>query len=413
MKNILLLNLLISSFILSSQSLRDLYKEGVTAYEQKDYQTFKNRMFAIDSMRPNYPPAIYNLASAYALLGEKEKSFQKLNQFILMSAYDAFEEDEDFLSLQAEPQFYQLLDKRMELSREISVKIDQELSLINSHPESITYSKKLKAFFIGGVRDGHIWMMKNGQAPNIWTATTSDSWAIMGLDVSADGKHLWVCTTALDNHQHVQKEDMEKVSVLKYDIKKKRLIKKYVLPPKHVFGDLVVDKKGNVFISDSQTNHIYTISKEKEELERFMDLSNQAFSLQGLTLNDDQTQLFVSDYISGIYKLDISKKKIIHLNTTEQVLLKGIDGLYYQDGYLIALHNGTRPNRVVKYQLDTSENQIVNKQILAQAGLLDEPTQGTFIGNTFYYIANSPWGAYNEETGFKPANQTLIIGKIE
>ncbi len=413
-KLIFLALLLPFSYYAYPQSYQELYLEGVTAYEQKNFKKLKKYMLAVDSMRPNYPPVIYHLASAYALLNEKQSALEKLNQFILMNAIDPFEQDEDFGPLSEEVAFHELIQKRENLMKEIPVSDWKRIKILNTHPETITYSKKIKSYLIGGVRDGKIWAIKEDGKPKVWTEPLANSWSILGLTISNDGKYLWVCTSALENFDKLATADKGKASVLKYDVKKGKLLATFTLPTiDHTFGHLVTDKKGNVYISDGTTNQVFVITKEKEELTLFADLSDSLFNMQGLCLDKEQTTLFIADYVDGIYRLNLETKKLEKLKIPTDVLLKGIDGLYYQNGSLIGMHNGTNPNRIVKYQLGVSETNIINKTILSQAGILDEPTQGVWVNGKLYYIVNSPWSAYDKKGDFSLEEENLIIGVVD
>ena len=91
--------------------------------------------------------------------------------------------------------------------------------------------------------------------------------------------------------------------ILKIDIKTRRLVKRYILDDKHVFGDLVVAKNGDVYISDSKDPIIYKIQNDKiphEKIVVWKDLKGTALNLQGLTFNADQSKLFIADYLKGI-----------------------------------------------------------------------------------------------------------------
>lgn len=412
-KSILLILIALSS-IAYSQSIRDLYQEGMNAYEEKNYALFKEKMYSIDTMRPNYPAVVYNLAGSYALTGELDKSIETLNKYILMDASQDFTKDADFDALKNEEGFLALQKKQAELSDEISTHKAFEWPLQSSHPESITYSKKEKSFYIGGVRDGSIWKINKKNETELWAPSGENSWCVMGLEVSPDSKFLWACTAAMENYSDYTENDQGFSSVLKFDIKTRKCLAKYALPDGHIFGDLIIDKKGKVYVSDGTANKIYTVNEKQEKLEEFKDLSSTIFNLQGLTFNNDQTSIYVSDYIDGIYQIDLTTKAINKLKiNAADVLLKGIDGIYFTNNSLIGLHNGHTPNRVVKYLLSDKGDRIIGCEVISQAGILGEPTQGVFVNGELYYISNSPWADYDKEGNFNPSSDKLIISKTK
>ncbi len=406
--------LIISTLIGSAQGLRELYQEGLQAYEQKNYELFNKRMYTIDSMRPNFPAVVYNLASSYALIGEPEKSLEVLNKYILMDATQDFSEDKDFIALSDLPSFQEIQTKQKQLTTIIEPSQTSEFSILTSHPESISYSDKQKAFFIGGARDGKIWKIVDGKSPQVWAESPKKSWSVMGLAVSNDQKVLWACTSSMDVYENYDQNEEGFASVLKYELKNGELLETYALPGGHNFGDLITDNQGNVYISDGTSNKLYWISEEKGELEVFADVSDRIFNLQGLTFDESQNAIYLSDYIDGIYQVDINTRKYNKLAIeAEDVLIKGIDGLYYYDGSLIGLHNGTKPNRVVRYYLSADGLKITGKEIIGQGGKLGEPTQGVWKKDKFHFIMNSPWGAYDKDGNFSPEGDKIAIGIIE
>ncbi len=406
-------------FILSiqlgySQSLRALYQEGVKAYEANNYELFRDKMEQINNMRPNYPAVVYNLAGGYSLTGSNEMALKTLNQYILMDAITDFTQDSDFKSLIGETQFEKLLKKRELLSSPIKVDQAYSFPVLYAHPESITYSQDQKSFFIGGVRDGAIWKVQPNEEPILWAKSEKNSWSVMGLQVSQDEKFLWACTAAMSNYQNFEQHEEGYASVLQYSLSSGELLQTYALPGGHNFGDLIVDRKGNVFISDGVANKLYWVEARSKKLEEFYDLSDEVFNLQGLTFGEKENEIFLSDYIDGIYKLDLKDKSLIKLDVkSDKILIKGIDGLYYRDGSLIGLHNGTKPNRIVKYFLSEDRSSILSKKVVSQADILGEPTQGVWIQEKFYYISNSPWASYDPDGNFTPSEKNLIIGVIE
>jgi hypothetical protein len=83
--------------------------------------------------------------------------------------------------------------------------------------------------------------------------------------------------------------------------------------------------------------------------------------------------------------------------------LNGIDGLYFDRGRLIAVQNGTSPERVVAFTLDPSYTRIESETIIERStSTLGDPTHGVVVDNDFYYIANSGWDAVDDHGNMKP-----------
>lgn len=82
--------------------------------------------------------------------------------------------------------------------------------------------------------------------------------------------------------------------------------------------------------------------------------------------------------------------------------LAGIDGLYFHDNTLLAVQNGSSPERVIAFHLDRSGKKVVSEEVIERATPLGDPTHGVVVGNDFYYIADSGWSALDEHGNPKP-----------
>ena len=174
---------------------------------------------------------------------------------------------------------------------------------------------------------------------------------------------------------------------------------------KHVFGDLVVAKNGEVYISDSEEPLIYKIIGEEFVLWR--NISSNALNLQGLTFNDDESKLFIADYLKGIIVISMKDTNASWLQFPEGTTKKGIDGLIFYKNSLIVIQNGTVPIRIVKYDLNSENNQITNYTILDNnRAIFNEPALATISKGKLYFFANSPWKFYD-------TNNNLDLTKFE
>jgi hypothetical protein len=111
----------------------------------------------------------------------------------------------------------------------------------------------------------------------------------------------------------------------------------------------------------------------------------------------------VPDYVRGIGVLEIATKKVRWLSMDGRFALNGIDGMYFDHGRLIAVQNGTSPERVVVFKLDATRSKIESETIVERSTeTLGDPTHGVVIGDEFYYIANSGWDSVDEHGNMKP-----------
>ena len=94
----------------------------------------------------------------------------------------------------------------------------------------------------------------------------------------------------------------------------------------------------------------------------------------------------------------MASKEIVQMKPAPNVALIGIDGLYLHQGKLIAIQNGTNPNRVISLSMNPAATEITGFTTLeANHPNFDEPSMGVFIGQDLYYVANTQWGLVNEK----------------
>jgi hypothetical protein len=139
-------------------------------------------------------------------------------------------------------------------------------------------------------------------------------------------------------------------------------------------------------------------------------------SPQTPTMHPDGNHVFVPDYVRGVGILDLTNhdltnQRVTWLNGTTHAL-NGIDGLYFNRGDLIATQNGTSPERVIYFRLNSSFTTVVSEQLIERATpTLGDPTHGVIVGDFFYYIANSGWTELDEH-GDAKAGSKLTPARI-
>ncbi len=150
--------------------------------------------------------------------------------------------------------------------------------------------------------------------------------------------------------------------LLLIDIKSNQLIKSYKLEDTiHVFlNDIAVSSNHDVYITDSKNNTIYTLNKETDQLEFFVDREDIPFS-NGIAISDDDELLYLASW-DGIIILDLATSEILNSASIES---QGIDGLKYYKNSLIGIVNiwkkGDPKNGMYRYHLNDPGTQIIKR----------------------------------------------------
>ncbi|HMI64963.1 MAG TPA: hypothetical protein VK517_02940, partial [Cyclobacteriaceae bacterium] len=339
---------------------------------------------------------------------------ENLKKAILIDTSFKLEGLADFNSIKDTPEFRSLLELQREWQRPI---IHSDTAFVlhdrSLHTEGIDYDAASKTFYVGSIHKRKIVKVTAlGVATDFCPEGIDGMTSIFGIKVDAKKNLLWACSSPMQEMKDY--DSTARSAVFKFELSSGKLLEKIQRPKMEkdgVFGDLVLNKKGDVFVSDSQTNTIFIINEKTRHLEPFF-TSPDFWNIQGLSFSDNEKFLFLSDYVKGIYRLELKTKTLTEVTCNLDVSLKGIDGLVYDDHALIAIQNGTNPRRVMRYILNADQDQIIKFDIIDRKHpAFNEPTLGVVAGKTFYYIANSQWGGYDNEHHIKPDNllQDIVI----
>jgi hypothetical protein len=370
------------------------------AYEEKNYAAYLENMSLAAQLRPGNPTLLYNLAGAHALVGNRREALSELARVAEMGLIYRAEMDEDFNSIRDTDEFKKIL-KRFEankapVGRSSTAFTIPEKGLIT---EGVAYDAAEEAFYVSSVRARKIFKVGKDGATKEFATEGDGLWSAMGMKVDAKRRHLWVATAAVPQMMNYLKEEDGQSGILKFDLRTGKLIAKYLLPnnPRpHWLGDLTLNSRGDVFVTDSLTPALYVLRAGGERLEPLLE-GAPLVSPQGLAFNADERSLFLADYSKGLFVYDMKTGSLTQVIAAPNVALLGIDGLYFYRGSLVAIQNGTRPHRVVRISLSPDLKRAEKLETIeANNSLFDEPTLGVIVRDNFYYVADSQWGAVDK-----------------
>lgn len=149
MKNLLVLLFLSLTLNLNAQSYGDYIQKGDELYDAKDYKASAeeyDKAFALEDAQPR-PRHLYNAACSWALAGNKEKSFEHLENFIKTGRYnlDWMKNDSDLEPLHKEKKWTVLiqdLEEKIKAEQATwNMAVREELKMI--HHEDQYYRKMI------------------------------------------------------------------------------------------------------------------------------------------------------------------------------------------------------------------------------------------------------------------------------
>lgn len=386
------------------------------AYKAKDNKKFYEMILEAHKIHPYHQGILYQAGLAAALNDQPKEAVSYLKKAIQINAqYDL--QVADLSSLHNLPEFLDLKKLQSELQQPI---IHSDTAFIvhqkNLHIESISAGEKTGVFYLGSIHKRKI--LRTDEKGNVADFTSSGQdglTSVFGIRVDAKNNALWACASPMP-----EMEDYDTTlwsGLFKYDLKSKKLLTKYTTATKqdNAFGDLVLDSKGNPFVSDSKTATIFTVDNKSGKLIPFY-RSDDFWSIQGITFSADEKYLFVADYVKGIFRLKLDDKSLMLLPAKFEMSLKSIDGMTFYKNSLIAIQNLVTPMRSTVYQLGENQDELVSCEIIDRAHpAFNEPTIGCIANDHFYYVANSLWSGYTNDRKLKSESelQDVVILKSD
>ena len=350
------------------------------------------------------PDAVAALARAYAAAGDTANTLATLNHLADLGQADdnlLSGHDQNYASLQSSPGYQQLLE-RFRLNEDpvslgasvitlpdpglLTEDIDFDPSTHSFLMTSVLEHKILRAGLDGRVRD---------------FATSPDQWPMLALKVDGRRGRVWATEVALDGFTAAPKDAWGRSAVLCYDLKTGKLLSRIEGPPHSALGDMALTADGDPILSDNQGGKLYRLSHDSLHAIE----SNQFISPQTPTRGPNGDTILVPDYLRGIAILNLRTNNIAWLDGTKTAL-NGVDGLYLHGHSLILTQNGTSPQRILRLDLNPALTTIISTQIIERASPdFGDPTHGVFVGDDFYYIANSGWNQLDDHGDVKAGSK--------
>jgi sugar lactone lactonase YvrE len=388
------------------QGFVDLFKASTQAYEAKDYKRMEQFLRAALKQRPAHPRASYNLAAALALGGQKNAALKELRKLERMGLSYDIGADEDFAGMREWEGFKELRRAFARNGRRAGEAEETfRLALPTFIPEGLAWDDKRDEFLLGSVHERRIVRVDEDgkQAP---FSRAGESWAVLGLVADSRKRRLWAATAALAEMKDARAEEIGRTAILAYDLDSGELKRRYDLPDdgrRHALGDITLGRDGRIFASDSVAGEVYQLDPESG---RYTALGSPGTLSSPQGISADSRALYIADYAQGLFRYDFRDRTLKRLEVAEDICVYGIDGIYRFGEDLIAIQNGIRPHRVVRFALDRGGKRVRHAavQVAAQKDF-DQPTLGVLVGRTFHFVANSQWERFDANQRLPPAEQ--------
>lgn len=354
------------------------------------------RLESLLSKSPDNGSVMYRLAVACAENGESDRAVAWLQKATALGSDFDLANDPRLASLRKLAAFRQL-EAQARQTPAHSSRIAFRIAEPDLIPEGIAWDPVTKSFYVGSLYKRKIVRLgPDGAAHDFVASGRNGLWTVLGMKVDPERRILWV-NSAADNREG---EAAGSSGLFAFDLPTGRLLEKNILDgrtQKHLFNDLVVTSRGEVFLTDSESGAIYRHALKGRALEAFLPPGSFSYP-NGIALDEARRRLYVADFAKGISIVAIDTRKKSPLAHPQNMSLHGIDGLYCYEANLVGIQNGAGMERVAEFRLDNTGYRVTSLRALESHNpQLHIPTTGAVVGNDFYYLANSQLDSLGDE----------------
>jgi hypothetical protein len=386
----------------ASEQLTQLRSRLATARQAQDWPAYIDNAEQQVRFLNGSPTARLELARAQAHAKDERSALEELTAYVRMGqASNLIETAPEYTGLRSASR-YAALRARMQTNRSLITRSSVQLRLADARllPEDIDYDARRKRFMLSSVLQHKV--VAIDVAGNLTDfAGAPDAWPMMAIKIDQQRQLLWATEVAIKGFDSVEKSAQGRSALLCYDLRTARLIRRLEGPNPSALGDIALTREGDVIASDGDHGGVYRLKLGAEHWERLD--RGEFISPQTAAMATDGAHIYIPDYTRGIAILDLRSKQVRWMAMDGKFALNGIDGLYRVADTLVAVQNGTNPERIVQFSTDSSGSRITAEVVIERSTeTLGDPTHAVMLEHTLYYIANSGWDVLDERGRVEP-----------
>lgn len=380
--------------------------EGMAAFNQDDPTGAMAAFTKAGAILPD-SPSILLLKAQVAMKQRKKADAKAALKDYLKRGY--------VLDLARNPDFNQVWDAELNDLLELNESPVGQMRVVSNSPgfilaEGLTQVEDGSEVFVSGVRTGTVTAISNQGGRDVLTFRPGV--AAYGLALRAG--QLWATTAASRQTESFDAKAKITSKVVVIDPQTGAIGKSFSDTAKsRRFGKLLAGRD-DLYVTDSEHGEVLRLAGYDGTLETLVP-EGYMDSPGGLAESEDASALIVADFVSGLYRVDLTSGGMTRLSPPADAALLGISYLarYGQD--LIAVQTGFKPNRILRLRMSEDWTQVASVEVLLRSDrLLAQPTQGLVVGDTFTFIAKSQWDNMDARGNpVKPEPEPAVIGAIQ
>ncbi len=383
---------------------RTLRADGVQALQQGDATMALEKLRAAQALMPDSPSIWLLQAQVFLEQHQKGKAHDTLVQY-LKRGY--------VVDLKRNTDFNQVWDSDLEDMQNANQGPIGDMfttAKVNDFTvtEGLAYSDESNTLYVSGVRTGEIISLSPAGVKDI--AKLKPGVAAYGLGLH-DGL-LWASTAATRQTIGYDAAKSGPSRIVSLNPDNGNTLSSVNAPAGVRFGHLALGKD-DLYVVDANHGAVLRLNgygKTFDTLipEGYMDTPS------GIVENADASSLVVSDFISGLYRVDLNAGVMTHLAPPDGGVLLGLSSLSRYGNDLVGVQTGFDPPRIVRLRMNDDWTQVLAVEVLLRGNrALEQPSQGQVVDDNFVFIAQSQWNYLETKPTTDAAPPPSLIGTLK
>lgn len=376
---------------------------AIAARTAGDFDAFTRSLETAHKLNPQSLYTRYNLARGYAQTDRPAQALAALRALVRMRVDYGMSEDPLLAPLSGLDEFRALVaaagDATAPAGRSDTLFTIERLDLV---PEGIAHHDG--RLFFGSMRTGDVFVAdREGRYTRFASVAPL---AAIGMTVDTARNVLWVVAAPSFVTGAEAAGGPATSGVHGFDLADGTRRYVHERTSDAAYNDVTVAADGTLYLSGTEPG----VVKAGTDALVPLDTSEPVFGSNGILVAPGGTHLVTAAYPAGIAVIRIADGATHFLEAPADVPLYGIDGMYWHDGGLLAVQNGTPPWRLMHFAVDDSLTHITSARTLEIANPLLTPTTGAIVGDEFLYIGQGP--APISPPAHVPANLHGVLGRV-
>ena len=251
-------------------------------------------------------------------------------------------------------------------------------------PEGIACDDASGAAFVGSIGHRKIVRIDGAAARDLVPTGQGGIVGVLGMTVDRPRRWLWAAHNPVGKAARASGRS----GLAAFDLETGATRAAAWLDGEHLLNDVAVAPTGDVYVTDSERGTVWRLRGGAGALERVAP-EGTFYYPNGIVWLEERAAPIVAD-ASGLHLLDPATSHPRRVARGPAKCLGGVDGLQRAGDSLVAVQNGYRGERVVRWRFDPAALAVTGETVLqSMHPSFAAPTTGCVRGGRYLFIANS------------------------